>query len=191
MLSRGTSPELEYVNLVRYTYDGDKRTEEQYYGADVNAQRPHTKVVYYYSATQADSSVTFQLFFNENDYKLGGASYFKYDNDGRLIEEQKRFFDGSEVVTKMNSYDGELLKETCNPVTGQEGVYNCTRYEYNSQKNLIRKYSTLTGTPDQLLEEHTYTEGLLTETKIFNQQYYLPAYAADPTPYTLHIIYEY
>ena len=190
-LSRGVSPEAGHFNLARYTYDGDKKIEEQFYGADVNSHRPHTKVVFYYNGIQADSSVTFQLFHDENDYKFGGASYFKYDNEGRVIEEQRRFFDGSLLVTKMNTYDGELLRETCNPVTGQEGVFNCTRYEYNAQKNLIRKYATLTGTADKLLEEHTYAEGLLTQSKIFEQKYYLPAYNADPTPFTLQILYEY
>ena len=190
VLSRQVS-EVSTYSLARFTYDADKKIEEQYYGTDVNSHRPHTKVVYYYTGIQADSAVTFQIPYDGKDYKFGGASYFKYDNDGRLLEEQKRFFDGSLVVMKMNNYDGDLLRETCNPVTGQEGIFNCTRYEYNSQKRLIRKYATFTDTADRLLEEHTYTEGLLTESKIFDQRYYLPAYNADPTPYTLQVIYEY
>ena len=190
ILSRHTSDVASY-SIARFTYDGDKKIEEQYYGNDVSARLPHTKVVYYYSGSQPDSSRTLQLFANENDYNYAGASYFKYDIQGRLIEEQRRFYDGSLVAIKMNNYDGELLQQTCNPVTGQEGVFNCTKYEYKSQKKLIRKYATLTGTADKLLEEDTYTEGLLTESKIFDQKYYLPAYNADPTPYTLKIIYEY
>lgn len=183
--------ETHSYTLVRFIYDGHKKTEEHYYGSDPAAQTPHTKVIYYYNSSLADSSVTFQKFYGGNQFTPGGASYFKYDNQERVIEEKKRTFDGSLFVVAMNTYDGDLLKETCNPVTGQEGVFNCTKFEYNSQKKLIRKYATLTGTPDRLLEEHTYTEGLLTQTKVFNQLYYLPAYNADPTPYTLQITYEY
>jgi hypothetical protein len=183
--------ETESVSLARYIYDGDKKIEEQYYGSDVTARRPHTKVMYYYNGSRADSSVIRQVLYNMNDYGFGGASYFKYDTEGRLIEEQRRSFNGDVWVASLNSYNGELLNETCNPVTGEEGVFNCTRYEYNTEKKVIRKYATLTGTVDQLLEEHSYAEGLLKESKIFKQKYYLPAYNADPTPYTLQIIYEY
>ena len=186
--------QVESYELVRFTYDGDKKVEEQYYGAGVNSQLPHTKVMYYYNGNQADSSVTLINQYSlskPNDYKFNVASYFTYDNQGRLLEEHRRTSFGDMWVVTMNNYDVDLLKETCNPVTGQEGVFNCTRYEYNSQKKLIRKYATLTGTPDRLLEEHTYTNGLLTETKIFDQKYYLPAYNPDPTPYTLQIKYEY
>jgi len=185
--------ETESYSLVRFVYDGNKKVEEQYYTMDVNSQRPHTKTTYYYSGAQADSSVTLvhQYFIDRTDaYNFSSASYFKYDNQERLIEEQRRPAFGSKWVASINDYDGDLLQKSCNPVTGQEGVFNCTRYEYNSQKNLIRKYATFTGTPDRLLEEHTYTEGLRAETKIFNQNYYLLVYG-DPSLYTLQIKYEY
>ena len=182
--------EMHSYSLTRFVYDGGKKAEEQYYSMDVNSSRPHTKVVYYYNSNQADSTVTFQILSNMNDYSFGGASYFNYDNQERLIEEKRRLPFGSMWIAAMNNYEGELLQATCNPVTGQEGVFNCTRYEYNSQKNLIRKYATLTGTADRLLEEHTYTEGLLTETKVFDQNYYLQVYA-DPIRYTRQIKYEY
>jgi hypothetical protein len=183
--------DAESYSLTRFKFDDGKKIEEQYYGSDVTARRPHTKVVFYYTGNQADSTITYQIFQNESDYKFGGASYFTYDAQGRLIEEQKRFWNGSRAVISLNNYENELLQQSCNPVTEQEGVSNCTRFEYNVDKKLIRKYATLTGTVDLLLEENSYTNGLLTETKVFNQKYYLPAYDADPTPYTLQIKYEY
>jgi hypothetical protein len=176
--------------IVKFRYDGHKKIADEYYSSDSPGETPHSILMYYYGSVEPDSVIAYHH-NSAAEFKFNYGTYFRYDDRWRLLEETRKFFDGSIIVTKINTYLGDVLTQSCNPVTGQEGALNCTKFEYHQDETLFRIYATLTGHPDRLLEEYTYQDKLLAEKKVFDQHYYFPAYNSDQTPYTLLVKVEY
>ncbi|MBN8578228.1 MAG: hypothetical protein J0L66_14885 [Cytophagales bacterium] len=180
--------DINAISSVEYEYEGTQlKVVKTFQG-----QSETTKAEYFYSNhMNADSIQNFYM--GNNGYIYSYTAIMTYDTSGRLIEERWRG-DGvyiTNIVTKMNVYSGDLLMETCNPLTHMPEGRNCIKNEYNAEGNLYRVYATLTGETDRLLEESIYQGNTIKAKKIFNQRDMMPAYNADPTLYTMLVEYEY
>jgi hypothetical protein len=122
---------------VKFRYDGPKKIADEFYRSDLHGETPNTIVMYYYSGVEPDSVIAYYR-NSAAEFKFNYGLYFRYDDRWRLLEEKRRFFDGNIIVSKINTYTGDLLTQTCNPVTGQEDVLNCTKFEYNQDETLFR-----------------------------------------------------
>jgi len=180
-----SSEEPSHLNTVEFAYEAGKLKMEIFYQGDF----AHSRIEYFYNNLELVDSTRHFYLHSKLGFQYNFTTHYRYF-EGKLVKEWRK---GTNVdfISKLNRYDGDLLIETCNPVTNMELVENCVRNSYTAAGQLYRVYSTFTGTPDKLLEQYSYRDNRLTEKLVFDQGDYLPPYNPDPARYTILVHYEY
>jgi hypothetical protein len=176
--------------IVKYNYEGTRRVSDEYYVDEVESFLVR-KEVYHYSFHPGPDSIENFNHRKNGEFIADGAIYYTYDAADRVLQEARKFFTGTTVVIKLNTYGGGLLAQSCSPPNIHDGKVYCQRMEYNDDGKITKLYRTETGTPDVLEEEYLYDDARLIEKRTFNQVYPSPLYSSNVTLYTLSVKLEY